>query len=82
VSLERNLDYEPDQALFGGREGDEVIQNLLDIVLQRRIGCFVCEMGYDQKSKIERYLEGFRYRSLEFYKDLAGFDRGFTLKGE
>jgi release factor glutamine methyltransferase len=82
VALERNLDYEPDLALFGGREGDEVIRKLLDSVFERKIGCFVCEMGYDQKAKVERYLGGFRYRSLEFYKDLAGFDRGFTLKGE
>jgi release factor glutamine methyltransferase len=82
VALERNLDYEPDLALFGGREGDEIIRKLLDIVLQRKIGCFVCEMGYDQRAKVEEYLSGASYRSLEFYKDLAGFDRGFTLKGE
>lgn len=81
ASLERNLDYEPDLALFGGREGDEIIQKLLDLVLKKGIGCFVCEMGYDQKEKVENYLSGSGYRSLEFYKDLAGFDRGFTLKG-
>jgi release factor glutamine methyltransferase len=37
-------------------------------------------MGYDQKDKIQRYLKDKKIKSLEFYKDLSDFDRGFTLK--
>ena len=77
--LERNLDYEPNLALFGGTIGDEIIQRLLDEALDRDIPYFVCEMGYDQKVKVENYLNT-RDVKLRFYKDLAGHDRGFVLK--
>ena len=80
VSLEPNLDYEPSLALFGGEEGDEIIRQLLDQVEEHGIKCFVCEMGYDQKTKVEHYLKNSDKKSLNFYKDLAGFDRGFILK--
>ena len=76
--LESNLDYEPDLALFGGSIGDEIIQKLLDETSSRAIPMFACEMGYDQKEKVARYLDG-EYTSLEFYKDLSGHDRGFVL---
>ncbi|MBT5934644.1 HemK/PrmC family methyltransferase [Sulfurimonas sp.] len=78
--LESNLDYEPQNALFGGLIGDEIIQELLECVLKQKIRFFSCEMGYDQKDKIQRYLKDKKIKSLEFYKDLSDFDRGFTLK--
>jgi len=77
--LESNLDYEPDLALFGGEIGDEIIQRLLDETMAREIPFFACEMGYDQKPKVENYLDS-RYKELKFYKDLAGHDRGFVFK--
>ncbi len=78
--LEQNLDYEPDLALYGGPVGDEIIRRLLDAAVARKIPVTAFEMGYDQKAKVKAYLEGSGYRSLEFYKDLAEFDRGFVLK--
>ena len=78
--LESNLSYEPQNALFGGTVGDEIIQKLLDEVLKQKIRFFSCEMGYDQQDKILKYLKNNNYMSLEFYKDLSDFDRGFTLK--
>ena len=78
--LDFNLSYEPQNALFGGEIGDEIIQKLLDEVLKRKIKFFSCEMGYDQKDKIQNYLKNAVYESLTFYKDLSQFDRGFTLK--
>ncbi len=80
IKLESNLDYEPQNALFGGEVGDEIIKKLLDEVLSRDIKFFSCEMGYDQKGKITVYLEDIQNKHLEFYQDLAGFDRGFTLR--
>lgn len=80
VTLESNLSYEPQNALFGGKVGDEIIQKLLDEVLKQNIKLFSCEMGYDQKSKIQTYLKNRNYKNLEFYKDYSDFDRGFTLK--
>lgn len=78
--LASNLDYEPDLALFGGHIGDEIIQKLLDAVYQREIPFFVCEMGYDQEPKLKHYLREQAFKRLEFYKDLAGLDRGFILE--
>lgn len=78
--LEKNLSYEPQNALFGGEVGDEIIKKLLDAVIERGIGMFACEMGYDQKAKIEAYFEKFLPDTLEFYRDYAGFDRGFIVR--
>lgn len=80
ASLESNLSYEPQNALFGGTIGDEIIRRLLDEVYAKKIPIFVCEMGYDQRARVQEYLKSFAVQSLEFYKDLASFDRGFSLK--
>ena len=80
IELESNLDYEPQNALFGGKVGDEIIKKLLDEVLKRNINFFSCEMGYDQLDKITNYLKDSGCKSLKFYKDYSDFDRGFTLK--
>ena len=80
VKLESNLLYEPQNALFGGSIGDEIIKKLIDEVLKQKIKLFFCEFGYDQKDKVKTYLKNTNYKQLEFYKDLSGFDRGFTLK--
>lgn len=78
--LESNLSYEPQNALFGGTIGDEIIQELLNEVLKRKINFFTCEIGYDQQDKIMNFLKKATFKNLNFYKDLSGFDRGFTLK--
>ncbi len=80
ASLESNLSYEPQNALFGGSVGDEIIKELLDGVLRGKINSFSCEMGYDQKDKIQNYLNTKPHESLLFYKDYSDFDRGFTLR--
>jgi len=80
VSLESNLEYEPQNALFGGEVGDEIIKALLDEVLKREIKFFSCEMGYDQKDKISSYIKDTKIKHLNFYQDYASFDRGFTLR--
>ena len=80
VVLESNLSYEPQNALYGGKIGDEIIKELLDAVLTREITFFSCEMGYDQQDKIRTYLQNKKYKCLDFYQDLSNFDRGFTLK--
>jgi release factor glutamine methyltransferase len=80
AQLESNLSYEPQNALFGGEIGDEIIQRLLDEVYARQIPQFACEMGFDQKPKVQEYLKNFAVQSLDFYTDYASFDRGFVLK--
>ncbi|WP_107686507.1 peptide chain release factor N(5)-glutamine methyltransferase [Campylobacter concisus] len=70
---------EPESALFGGEVGDEILKDIILIAKDRNIKNVACEMGYDQKASMQKFLEanGFEY---SFYKDLAGFDRGFSAK--
>ena len=80
--LEKNVAmYEPHEALFGGEEGEEILLSIIDLFLQKSTKIVACEMGFDQKVKIESYLKRKEFRgSVRFYKDLAGLDRGFILK--
>ncbi len=80
VVLDSNLDYEPQNALYGGEVGDEILQRLIDEAFERGVRILACEMGYDQKEKIEAYCKDKKISSLEFYKDYAGHDRGFILE--
>lgn len=69
---------EPREALFGGKNGDEILKDIINIA-KNRAKFLLCEIGYDQKQSLSLELEkaGFSYA---FYKDLAGFDRGFVAK--
>ncbi|MBD3791222.1 MAG: peptide chain release factor N(5)-glutamine methyltransferase [Campylobacterales bacterium] len=79
--LESNVvDYEPKEALFGGKAGDELLRQIITDVSRRGIRYLVCEMGYDQKAPIETFVKDFEIEFIEFYQDLAGFDRGFVIK--
>ena len=77
--LEKNLSYEPDLALFGGFRGDEILKQIIDEAIKRDVGTLACEMGYDQKERIKNYLKTYNLEA-DFYKDLAGLDRGFILQ--
>lgn len=72
--LEKNLLREPQNALFGGKVGDEMLKEIIDLWKKRETPYLLCEMGYDQKKSMSEYLTKF---DVEFYKDLAKLDRGF-----
>jgi len=79
--LESNVvDYEPKEALFGGRIGDELLKQIILDVKQRGIKWLACEMGYDQKEPIQAFVNELGVKSIQFYQDLAGFDRGFIIE--
>jgi release factor glutamine methyltransferase len=78
--IDKNLEYEPKEALFGGDIGDELICDIIDLCFKRDIKILFCEMGYDQKDKVSNYLKDKNYKRLEFYKDLNLHDRGFILE--
>ncbi len=82
ADIEKNLDFEPHEALFGGEVGCEFIFSLLNEYLNKRIKIFSCEIGYDQKDMINNYLKRFNDVNIEFYKDLSNLDRGFTIKSQ
>ncbi|BAF71566.1 peptide chain release factor N(5)-glutamine methyltransferase [Sulfurovum sp. NBC37-1] len=79
--LESNVvDYEPKEALFGGRVGDELLKQIILDVKEKGIRWLACEMGYDQKEPIASFVKEIGVQSIKFYKDLVGFDRGFIIK--
>ena len=79
--LESNVvDYEPREALFGGRVGDELLKQIILDVKDKNIKWLACEMGYDQKEPISAFVNEVGVKSIQFYKDLAGFDRGFVIE--
>jgi len=79
--LESNIvDYEPREALFGGRVGDELLKQIILDVKERGIQWLACEMGYDQKEPLSAFVNEVGVESIMFYKDLAGLDRGFIIK--
>ena len=79
--LESNvIDHEPKEALFGGQAGDELLKQIILDVKARNIKCLACEMGYDQKESISAFVNEVGVKSIKFYKDLAGFDRGFVIE--
>jgi release factor glutamine methyltransferase len=79
--LESNVvDYEPKEALFGGRVGDELLKQIILDVKARGIKWLACEMGYDQKEPISEFVNEVGVESIIFYKDLASLDRGFVIQ--
>lgn len=78
--VEPNLSYEPSTALYAGEKGMKIIERLIDLVYRRQIVLFCCEMGYDQRGMVDTLIpEGY---SAQYYKDLAGLDRGFIMRRE
>lgn len=79
--LESNvIDYEPKEALFGGRVGDELLKQIILDVKERGTKWLACEMGYDQKEPLQACVNEVGVKSIQFYKDLAGHDRGFVIE--
>nr|WP_321432824.1 peptide chain release factor N(5)-glutamine methyltransferase [uncultured Campylobacter sp.] len=72
------LKSEPSLALFGGIRGDEILKRLVE-QSAKRTRYLLCEMGYDQKNSMQKALSKHGAK-CEFYKDLAGFDRGFIAQ--
>ena len=79
--LESNVvDYEPKEALFGGRVGDELLKQIILDVKERGIKYLACEMGYDQKKPMQEFVKEVGVKYIKFYKDLSEHDRGFVIK--
>jgi release factor glutamine methyltransferase len=77
--LPSNVKFEPSNALFGGEIGDEILKQIIDKTQEKGIEFLVCEMGYDQKEKIENHIKKFKNIEYNFYQDYENFDRGFTI---
>ena len=71
------LHYEPKIALFGGKDGLGILKSLINECATRKVW-LLCEIGYDQKDALEHILLQSRAKNITFYKDLSGWDRGFS----
>lgn len=78
--LDKNVLKEPKEALFGGDIGDEILKNII-LISKNRTQFLACEIGYNQKKSLELFLRENQFLPV-FYKDLAGFDRGFLACNE
>ena len=82
--LEKNVaNFEPHTALFAPNGGLELLFKILEEIKSKNIKYAVCEMGYDQKEPLSNFANEIGLSGkLEFYKDLAGLDRGFVYVEE
>ncbi|NKQ41067.1 MAG: peptide chain release factor N(5)-glutamine methyltransferase [Sulfurovum sp.] len=74
-------EYEPHTALYSQEQGDELLKEIILLTKVRKIKHLVCEMGYDQKESISNFAKEAEVKSIEFYQDYAGLDRGFVIGG-
>lgn len=77
--LNQEVLCEPHIALFGGQNGDEILKKLINQARAKQVQFLVCEIGYDQKASMQEALLEAGYEA-SFYKDYAGFDRGFVAR--
>lgn len=78
--LESPLAFEPREALFGGRRGDEILLAFLEEARAKNVRFVACEMGHDQKPSMESALNRLCARDVAFYRDYAGHWRGFVAE--
>ncbi|VAY86525.1 Protein-N(5)-glutamine methyltransferase PrmC, methylates polypeptide chain release factors RF1 and RF2 [hydrothermal vent metagenome] len=78
--LPYNVQYEPFDALFGGCNGDELLKKIIQETHKNNIQYLICEMGYDQKKSLDKFLQRFNPLKIKFYKDLSKFNRGFEVE--
>ncbi len=75
--LHRKLDYEPQNALYGGEDGldfyREIIEKSKDYLNED--GYLSFEIGYDQGEYLKDYLREYGFKNIKLYKDYNDFDR-------
>lgn len=77
--LEKNVLFEPHQALFGGNNGDEILKKIICIAKKKNVPFIACEIGFNQKNTLNEFLIQSSYKP-EFYQDLSSIDRGFVAQ--
>jgi release factor glutamine methyltransferase len=73
-SLSREVLHDPEVALFGGEQGDEVVRALIDQAPGRLSpgGLLALEVGLDQSEKLEELLRQKKYEDIESKNDYSG----------
>ena len=75
--LEKDIGFEPKQALDGGLDGLSEIRKVINksSELIKRSGHFIIEIGFDQKNKVKRILRDKGFYIKKTVKDLSNHDR-------
>lgn len=81
-SLQREVAFEPEEALFGGNDGLYFYREITRI-WQSRLkpgGIMAYEIGIGQENDVRKIMSGYNFKNIEFIKDLPGIIR--VVKGE
>ena len=75
--LEKDIGFEPKQALDGGLDGLSEIRKVINksSELIKRSGHFIIEIGFDQKNKVKKILRDKKFYIKKTVKDLLNHDR-------
>ena len=75
--LEKDIGFEPKQALDGGLDGLSEIRKVIikSSELIKRSGHFIIEIGFDQKNKVKQILRDKGFYIKKTVKDLSNHDR-------
>ena len=75
--LEKDIGFEPKQALDGGLDGLSEIRKVINksSELIKRSGHFIIEIGFDQKNKVKKILHDNGFYIKKTVKDLSNHDR-------
>lgn len=65
--------YEPSLALFGGRDGLDLVRRLVSVL--SGVALVALEVGFDQAAAVDCLLRRAGFRSVERLRDLAGHER-------
>ena len=76
-NLQRDLNFEPENALYSGYDGMDFYRNFFNIIDRylKYSGAFFFEIGFNQGKELINICESFNIKNVEIKKDLSGKDR-------
>lgn len=76
-NLQRDLYFEPENALYSGYDGMDFYRNFFNIIDRylKYSGAFFFEIGFNQGKELINICESFNIKNAEIKKDLSGKDR-------
>lgn len=76
-NLQRDLNFEPENALYSGYDGMDFYRNFFNIIDRylKYNGAFFFEIGFNQAKELINICESFNIKNAEIKKDLSGKDR-------
>ena len=76
-NLQRDLYFEPENALYSGYDGMDFYRNFFNIIdrYSKYRGAFFFEIGFNQGKELINICESFNIKNIEIKKDLSGKDR-------